>query len=135
MMVRYSRYMEFVKSVPGFLRQFPNMEEDELLNTMTEYDKEGKLIHFIEILIMYLNDLLKVKYDSPDVVMNLKELDNLDTLTVLWPDELCVVLVDKLKKVVEDHNLGLNLKPRHLVYPVMMWTFLLMQKHKAKREG
>ena len=129
----YPRYMEQVKAIPGFLKQFPHMEEDELLNTINTTDQEGKLIYFIEVLIIYLNDMLKIKYDSPDVVTNIKELDNLEELTVVWNDLLCMLAADKLKGVMLDHGRGLNLKLRHLLTPAMMWIYMFMQKEQQKR--
>jgi len=90
------------------------------------------LLYFVEVFSLYLDDLLKIKYDSPDVVFNVKALDEVEASTSVWRDELCITANEKLKAVMHDYHLGLNLKLKHLLFPAMIWIYLYMQKENKK---
>jgi len=128
----FVRYTSYMKSIPKFLRDFPNMDEDDMLTMLGEIDQKEELLYFVEVFSLYLDDLLKIKYDSPDVVFNVKALDEVEASTSVWRDELCITANEKLKAVMHDYHLGLNLKLKHLLFPAMIWIYLYMQKENKK---
>lgn len=127
------RYLDYIKFMPGFLKRFPKMAEDDMLAVLKQFDDKGELLYFLEILTIYLDDLIKIKYDSPDVVANVSELDHLEELMGVWHDEICLYANERLKAVLVQYRRRLNLKMMHLLTPAMCWIYLFMQSELKKK--
>lgn len=130
LLVDFSRYVEYVRSVPQFGKNIFTMKEDELISFIKEIDEKQELQFFIEILIIFLNDILKIRYDSPDVVYNLKKLDAVEEISTQWKEDLCVLTLDKLHGVSTHMKRGINLKQGQLVLPVFLWLYYFIKKEK-----
>jgi len=124
----FSRYADQLKVAYDFLRDFRGKKEDDTIAILKDMDGKQELEYFIEILIVYLNDLLKVRYDSPDVVSNVKKLDQLMELTGVWKEDLCVMFLEKLRVVHQDMNRNVNLKRIQYVIPVFCWMHHYINK-------
>lgn len=126
----FSQYMKYIKFMPKFLQDFSRADEDDLISKIYEIDSDQEILYFLEILIVYLNDLLRIKYDSGPSIINIKEYDKLEQITQYWSDDLCVVSLDKLGEVIKRYKRGLNLKLKHLIMPAIFWMYFFMQKDK-----
>jgi len=130
-LVDFARYVEYAKYVPQFAKNLFTMKEDDLITAIKEIDEKQELPFFIEILIIFLNDMLKIRYDSPDVVYNLKKIDSVEELSVKWKEDLCILTLDKLRSVRTNMKRNINLKYGQFVLPVFLWLHYFIQKEKA----
>jgi len=128
--VNYNRYFEQIKYVPKFLKDISTMSEDDLITEIKEIDRRGDTIVFIDILLIFVNDLLKIRYDSPDVVSSVKNIDYLEELTEVWRDDFCVYTIDRIRTVREEIRKKINLKPGQLFLPTVMWLYYFLHKTK-----
>jgi len=113
----YTIYVNYINSIPKFLLNFSNITEDELLSIIKEIDEKKELLYFSEILIMYLNDILKSYYEAQESFCNEKEYELIYKLKDIWTEKLCYIFIDRLKNTIIEYNRGLNIniKPRILV--------------------
>jgi len=130
----FSRYVESQKMVLNFLKKFPKAGEDELLGEVAELEAQGDGVFFLETFILYMNDMLKIRNDSPDVVFNVKDLDKLEEITEFWSDELCITAADRAGKALKDYRCGLNLRLKPRLASVISWTYIFMQKELKKNK-
>lgn len=124
----FSIYSSHIKTVPKFLSDFRDMSEDDVLIMLKDLDEKGELIIFTEVLIVYLNDILKIRYDSPDVVSVVKEIDRLEELTDFWKEDLCVKFLEKLRGALIEINKNLNLKPLQYIVVAFCWMYYFSRK-------
>jgi len=129
-LVNFGKYSEYCKKTPQFLKDVLTMKEDDLVSFIKDIDDQQELPFFVETMIIGLCDILKLRYDSPDVVLNLKHLDFMEDLTAQWKEDLCVLVLEKLKSVQGQMNRNLNLKLGQLVFPIFNWLYYFMQKEK-----
>lgn len=127
------QYASLMKSMPDFLRRMSKKSEDELFTLIKEEDDNGDLMMFTEVLIILLNDLLKIHYDSPDVIVNVSRLDELEEMTSTWSDQVCIASLTKLSEVVRDYKRNLNLKKRSRLESAVAWMSLYLAKESAKK--
>lgn len=124
----FSKYSDQLKTAYDFLKDFKGKKEDDTIAFLKDLDGRQELEYFVEILIVYLNDLLKVRYDSPDVILNVKRVEQLQELTGVWKEDLCVALLEKLRGVHQDINRGVNLKYLQYALPAFCWAHYYMKK-------
>jgi len=129
----FSRYVESQRFTLNLLKRFPKAGEDDILGEVTEVDTNGDGAIFLETFILYMNDMLKIRNDSPDVIFNVKDLDKLEEMTEFWSDELCIMAADRAGKALKDYRCGLNLKLKPRLESVISWTYLFMQKEIKKK--
>jgi len=134
-LVNYEKYVEYSKYVTQFVKDLPSMKEDDLVSAVKEIDGKQELQFFIEVLIIFLNDIMKMRYGSPDTVLNLKKLDYIEELTASWKEDICVFLLDKLRGVQVNMGKNINLKHGQFVTPVFGWLFYFVHKQKAADES
>ncbi|MBD3261276.1 MAG: AAA family ATPase [Candidatus Altiarchaeales archaeon] len=127
------KYASLMKSMPDFLGKMSRKGGDELFTLIKEEDDNGDLLMFTEILIILLNDLLKIHYDSPDVVVNVSRLDELEKLTSMWSDQVCIASLTKLSNAVRDYKMNLNLKKRSRLESAIAWMSLYLEKESSKK--
>jgi len=128
LLVNFTKYMEYVKYVPQFVGGLFSMKEDDLIVTLKDIDDKQDMQYFVEIFIIYVNDLLKLRYDSPDVVHNLKKLDDVEDQSALWKEDICVMVLDKLRSAQACMRRNVNLKYGQYVLPVFLWLHYFIQK-------
>lgn len=124
----FSKYSDQLKVTLDFLRNFEGNKEDDTIALLKDLDGKQDLEYFVEMLTVYLNDLIKVRYDSPDVVFNVKKLDQLMDLTGVWKEDLCVMLLEKLRAVHQNMDRSINLKLIQYIIPVFCWVHYYMKK-------
>jgi DNA polymerase-3 subunit delta' len=130
-LVDFVRYTDYVKYVPQFMKNILTIKEDDLVSLIKEIDEKHELLFFIEILVIFLNDILKIRYDSPDVVFNVKDVEAVDKIAVLWKEDLCVLTLDKLRTVHTIMAKNINMEHSQLVLPVFLWLYYFIQKEKS----
>jgi replication-associated recombination protein RarA len=128
LLVDFVKYMEYVKYVPQFAKSLLSMKEDDLIVAIKEIDEKQDMQYFVEIFIIYLNDILKIRYDSPDVVYNLKKIDAIENLSGQWKQDLCVMALDKLHAAHANMRRGVNLKHGQYILPVFLWMHYFLHK-------
>jgi hypothetical protein len=116
--------------VQDFLMDFNKREEDELISTILEIDSNGELLYFLEILLIYMCDILKVHYDNKRTVFNEGNNAVFDKLTLEWKSDLCVVTLEKIRPILKDYKKGVNIKLRSRVESLVSWVYLMAEKEK-----
>jgi DNA polymerase III delta prime subunit len=127
-LANFNRYTEYIKFVPKFLKDITTMQEDDVLAQIKEIDHKGDIEIFLDILLIFVNDLFKIRYDSPDMVCSIRKIDYLEDLTAVYKDELCIYLIDRISKVKEDLNKKINLNPGQMFLPTVMWLYYFLHK-------
>jgi DNA polymerase III subunit delta' len=134
-LVDFGKYSEYVKYVPQFIKKFPTMKEDDMLSIVKEIDEKQELPYFIEILVIFFNDIMKIRYDSPDVLLNPMILDSIEELSSQWKENICELFLEKFRNVHTQMRKNINLNFSQFVYPVFEWGFLFVQKEKVAVEA
>jgi len=134
-LVDFGKYSEYVKYVPQFFKKFPTMKEDDILSILKEIDEKQELSYFIEVLVIFLNDIMKIRYDSPDVLLNPMLLDSIEDMSSQWKENICELFLEKLRNVHTQMKKNINLNFSQFVYPVFEWVFLFIQKEKVALES
>jgi hypothetical protein len=127
-LLNFPRYAEYIKFVPRFLKDITTMGEDDVITTVKDIDAKEDISIFMDVLLIYANDLLKLRYDSPDVVCSVRNIDYLEELTEIWKDDLCILLIDRVRKTQQNIHKKINLKPGQLFLPSILWIYYFLQK-------
>ena len=129
-LANFSRYSEYIKFVPRFLKDVNTMGEDDVIAAIKDIDTKEDVEIFLDVFLIFINDLLKIRYDSPDVVCSIRKIDYLEELTDVWKDEICILMIDKIKKIREDIKKRINLKPGQLLLPGILWLYYFLHQKK-----
>jgi len=124
----FPRYVAYVELVSKFLKDIVTLSEDEIVSEVKEIAQRDDTDIFIDVLLIFLNDLLKLRYGSPDVVFNVKNIDYLEELTEFWKEDLCIYMIDRLRNVQLDMKKRINLKEGQLLLPSIMWAYYFLHK-------
>ena len=127
------KYNEYIKSIPSFLKKIVDSKEDDVLMCLDVVQEKEEMLYFVEILILYLNDIFKLKYDSPDILFNTDKLDRIEDLSKNWSGDLCVAFNEKLKKALLDYKKGVNIKLSMRIRPIVMWVYMHMKNELSKK--
>jgi DNA polymerase-3 subunit delta' len=129
-----SKYYEYVKEIPSFLSNFLTKDEDELLSYINSINEKDELIYFIETLLIYINDILKIKYDGSNSIIFKKEYDILIKISLDWTDDLCIAFIEKLRKIIIENNKNIYLKLYSRVCPTLSWIIMALKTEVGKRK-
>jgi hypothetical protein len=129
-LVNYGVYTRYISFVQDFLMDFNKREEDELISMILDVDTNGELLYFLEILLIYMCDILKIHYDNKRTVFNEGNNAVLDKLTLGWKSDLCVVTLEKIRPILKDYKKGVNIKLRSRVESLVSWIYLMAKKEK-----
>jgi hypothetical protein len=124
----FTQYSEYIKIVPRFLKELYTDSEDDILSYIREIDHKGDILIFMDVLLVFINDIFKVKYDSPDVVCSVKNIDYYEELSLRWKDDLCLFAMDRIRMVQDDLRKRINLNPGQLFIPTIMWLYYFLHK-------
>jgi DNA polymerase III subunit delta' len=127
----YNRYLELAKDVPSFVKRLSGKDEADLLIKISDYHDKGLLEHFLELLVLYMNDLLKVFYGSEEEVSFSKDIEFLEAASEKWEPDVCLTVIAKSRSCLEVHKSGLNLNMCSNVKSLISWTYMLL-KRKGK---
>lgn len=128
------KYYEYVKELPGFLASFSTKTEDEILSYVSSVNDKEELFYFIEVLLIYANDILKIKYDGSDSVTFKSHYEALVKISLDWTDDICVALTEKLRKVILDNNKNLYIKLYPRVRVSISWVYMILKTEIEKRK-
>lgn len=131
----FGTYLDQLKEVPNFIKNFSTMDEDDLMSLVTQKDQEQNLLHFTEALILYLNDIMKVHYDSVEVLVYEDKLDDLVQAKEILSDEICLAFIEKIRKALEQFNRGVNVNLRTRILSAFLWSYTLVQIEKVKNKN
>jgi len=135
-LLNFSRYVEYIKFMPKFLKEVGTMGEDELVALVKDIEQKEDVSIFLDVFLIHINDLLKLRYDSPDVVCSVRKIDYLEELTDIWKDDICILMIEYIRKVQSNIKKKINLKPGQLLLPCMLWLYFFMKKNnKPKSEA
>jgi DNA polymerase III subunit delta' len=127
-LANFNRYSEYVRYIPSFLKDISTMSEDDIIAVVKDIDHKEDIQVFMDVLLVFINDIFKIRYDSPDVVCNVKKIDYLEGLTDVWKDDICMFMIDRIRKAQEDIRKKINLKPGQLFLPSIMWLYYFLHK-------
>ncbi len=135
-LLNFSRYADYIKSVPKFLKDITTMSEDELVAYVKDIEQKEDVGIFLDVFLIHINDLFKLRYDSPDVICSVRKIDYLEELTDVWKEDLCVVMMEKIRIIQGNIKKKINLKPGQLLLPCMLWLYYFIKKsNKPKVEA
>jgi hypothetical protein len=129
-LANFNRYTEYIRLVPLFLKDILTMSEDDVIAMIKDIDSKEDITIFMDVLLIFINDIMKLRYDSPDVVCSIRNIDYLEELTGSWKDDLCVVMIEKIRKVQESIRKRINLKPGQLFLPSILWLYYFLHQGK-----
>lgn len=129
-LANYSIYSKYILFVQDFLLNFNKREEDEILSIINDIDIEGELIYFLEILLIYICDVLKIHFDDKHTIFNEGNNAVLDKLTMGWGSDICVAMLEKIRPIIKDYKKSINIKLRPRIESLMSWIFLMLKKEK-----
>lgn len=119
--------------VSEFVSSFHNTQEDDLLSTLDRWnDSEEKLQHCLEILLIYVSDILRINLDDKDTVFNSDKTDLLENLSLSWNMMMCITALEKIRPVILDYKKGVNIRLLPRFKSVVSWLYLFAQKDKKK---
>lgn len=128
------KYYEYVKELPGFLTSFSTKTEDEVLSYVSSINDKEELFYFIEILLVYTNDILKIKYDGSDSVIFKSYYDTTVKISLDWSDDICIALIEKIRKIIIDNNKNLYIKLYPRVRVAISWIYMILKTEIEKRK-
>jgi len=125
---RHFVYLKVEKTVPSFVKQFTGKNENNLLIQIDELVTKGELTEFLEILIVYVGDILKMHFGCTNLICFRHDLENIEGLTEKWTEDLCLALISKLRECLKIGDSGLNLSLRSNVRNSVSWIYMLLNK-------
>lgn len=129
-LANFNRYSEYIRFVPRFMKDVLTMSEDDVIAMIKDIDSKEDITIFIDVLLIFINDIMKLRYDSPDVVCSIRNIDFLEELTGSWKDDLCVVMIEKIRKTQENLKKRINLKPGQMFLPNILWLYYFLHQSK-----
>jgi len=134
-LANYDVYFKNILLVQDFLVGFSKRDEEEIFSTVESIDAEGELIYFLEILLIYICDILKVHFDDRHTIFNEGNNAVLDKLTAEWKRDICVAALEKIRPIIKDYKKGVNIKLRSRVESLVSWIYLMNQKEKKDAQN
>jgi DNA polymerase III delta prime subunit len=129
-LANYPIYSKQILFVQDFLLNFSKREEDEILSIINDIDIEGELVYFLEILLIYVCDILKIHFDDNNIIFNEGNNAVLDRMTIGWKSDICVAMLEKIRPIIKDYKKGINIKLKPRIASLMSWIFLMLKKEK-----
>jgi len=128
------KYYEYVRELPEFLLGFSTKTEDEVLSYLSSVNDKEELLYFIEVLLVYTNDILKIKYDGSDSVIFKSSHETTVKISLDWTDDICVALTEKIRKIITDNNKNLYIKLYPRVKVAVSWIYMILKTEIEKRK-
>jgi DNA polymerase III subunit delta' len=129
----FSRYLECANLSKDLLKDISKKSEDDIISLIRDINEKGDLEIFLEIFLIFINDLMKIRYESPDVICNVRHVDYLEECLNIWSADLCIFMIDALRKINNNLKRKINLKVEQLFLPSMMWAYYFINKGKKKK--
>jgi DNA polymerase III gamma/tau subunit len=131
----YGTYLEQMKEVPGFVKNFISMDEDDLISLVGAKDQSQSLLHFTESFVLYLNDIMKIHYECTDGLTYEDRFDDLVRDKSNFSDELCLASIEKIRPAIEQYNRGVYVGLKTRLLSSFLWVYTLAQAEKVKKEN
>jgi len=128
----FQKYLSYHTRALKYIENFPKAEEDALLSELKELDAEDGLEMFLEMMIIHIADIMKIRYDYPESVCGVSVLDRLEALVHVWSEDLCLTTNDRIGKVLKEYRRGLNLKLLPRVETAVSWTYSFFKRDHKK---
>lgn len=113
-----------------YIENLSKAEEDDVLGELKDLDAENKLTMFLEMMIIHISDIMKIRYDYPESVCGVTFLDRLEALVHVWSEELCLTSNDRLGNVLKEYRKGMNLKLLPRVEAAVSTIYGFLKKNK-----
>lgn len=123
-------YNRCVDSVHEFLYNFTRTPEDQLLSIVYLWEEQGILLYCLEIMLILLNDILRIHMDDDNVIFYSDDIERVDRTASVWGRDLCIVAVERLRTIIIHYKKGVNIKLYNRVVPLIGWLYELMRKNK-----
>lgn len=126
-----AQYNHHIMNMPRFLKEFPERELNISVAELKYHETQKELFSFVEIFIVYISDIFKSRYGGSGVILNQKHLEQIEELSDIWKEDLCIFLITKLKEAIGRMNQKTNLKFDQFVIPIFLWAHHFLQKSKS----
>lgn len=131
----YSSYSYQLSTAYEFLDGFSDRDEDDIISYIKNMDEYSDLPFFLDVLLIYLSDILRIHLDDEKVIFNSERPEMVNRLTFQWSRDICVISMERLKSVMKDYKTGLNLKIKSRLVSALGWIYMIMQQEKKKNAG
>lgn len=130
----FSSYNSQLNVVYDFLDNFGEKDEDDLISFINDMDPYMDLPFFIDVLLIYLMDILRIHLDDHRIIFHKSKPDLINRLTYQWSRDITVVAIERLKTVIKDKKMGIYLKTKNRMITFVGWVYALMQQEKKKND-
>lgn len=127
-------YYRYYEKIPEFLKGMTGKREDNLLAALKEIEGAEELLFFVEMLVVYLNDMLKVRYGCYNQVLCVNNFSTVEELSVMFKEDICVFMITRLKNMLQSMDKNLNLKMIHFIAPVISWGYYFIHRETEREE-
>jgi hypothetical protein len=131
-LVDFTVYTRHIKDMVAFLTKFPTMEEEELLSLVDELDAQSELGQYLDVMARCIEDIVKFRQGAYDQISMVSRLDQIEAVSQVWKDDICLAMLDRLKMVRVGCRKPLNLKLKHFAMPALLWPRFLFELEEKK---
>jgi len=124
----FNRYIYYRDYMPKFIKELKTKREEDLIAEIKDIDYQEDLGIFIDLLLIIINDILKVRYKCPDSIHYTQNMDLLEEIACVWKEDLCIYMIDRVKKIRNVMNKQLYLKHGQLFLPAILWLYYFLHK-------
>lgn len=124
----YHKYLGISKDIPSYIKSLTGKDESGPLIKIDEIDENENLVYFVELLVIYLNDILKIHYDSSSEISFYHNIEELEAASEIWDSEVCLTLISRLRDCLQTLNKDLNLKIKSNVKSSVSWVYMLLNR-------
>lgn len=124
----FNRYVYYSGYMPKFMKELKSKREEDLIAEIKNIDYEEDLDVFIDLFLIIINDILKIRYKCPDSVLYMQDIDLLEEIACIWKEDLCIYMIDRVKKIRNNINKQIYLKHGQLFLPAVMWLYYFLHK-------
>jgi hypothetical protein len=124
----FNRYAYYSDYMPKFIKELKNKREEDLIAEIKSIDYEEDLDIFIDLFLIIINDILKIRYKCPDSIFFINNIDLLEEFACVWKEDLCIYMIDRVRKIRNNIKKQINLKHGQLFLPAIMWLYYFLHK-------
>lgn len=129
-----SQYLNYLEYIPGYISKFSKKTEDDLLSEIDSMSDKKELIYFIEIMLLYINDIMKIKNDAQNSILFKDKLGILSNIALEFPEDVCIAIMEKFRKIIIDNNRKLYIKLSPKVKNAISYIYLLLRTELNKKK-
>lgn len=123
-------YYKYYNYVPKFMQLMCGGKEDKVIDELKKISELNEIVFFLDVYYIYLCDLLKIRYGAYNQVLCSGSFDKLESLLDDWCEDVCVLMLDKLKKLKGTQDKKVNINIDKLLYSDISWCYYFISRNK-----